>query len=267
MKSAVHARAAVLLALAACALAVCCMLGAPGQAQAAAYQSSRAVDVTTTVAGKTFEAVQYQNDKGWYVCQITMTQNGSTKTLVDGADAAFVTNGKYLYYAKVTAKLDDGWSYKQKIYRLTITSGAKKKLASGINYIPAAAYGSYLYYGSDQGPEGINLYAMNVKTKKKRHMVDVVGSVKCGSGRVVTTTNTGDAGNYPMNVFKKDGNKRKMFAKGFGAKIKGKKIIFGKLRYQDGGHIQFRVYKCSLSGKGKKAITDWLDKYPEEYLG
>ena len=45
------------------------------------------------------------------------------------------------------------------------------------------------------------------------------------------------------------------------------KIIFGKLRYQDGGHIQFRVYKCSLSGKGKKAITDWLDKYPEEYLG
>lgn len=247
-------------------LAACCLLAAPVQAHAAAYESSRAVDVTTTVGGKSFEATQYQNANGWYVCQITMTKDGVTKTLVDGASADFVTNGKYLYYAKRTARVEGNWSYKQAIYRLTIASGAKKKLVSGTDCIPVAAYGNYLYYGKDENADGIDLYALNVKTKKKRHMAAGRGAVRVANGYVVATTNTGDAGNYPMYVFKKDGSKRKMFAKGFSAKIEGKRIVYGKLRYTSSGKIQFRVYKCKLSGKSKKAVTGWLSEYPAEYL-
>ncbi len=251
-------------------LAVLLLMIPAGGAQAAArkYFDCQGADYPIDVYGVTFEAKtkQYGNE---YLADIVRTENGVSKTLLTKVNFAFVTNGIYLYYSKPVKKVADdnfGSSYNNTIYRYTIKSGKSKKLVSGVRYIPMQAIGKYLYYGQENYADGVDLYCINVNTKKKTHMVDVVGGVLIGSTRVVTSTNSGDVGNYPIYSFNFDGTARKKITDGILVNLKGKTVTFAKYKYDSKTHKDsFRLYTCTVTAKKKKAITKWIDRIPEEY--
>ena len=253
------------------ALAALLLLIPAGGAQAAArkYFSSQAADMPMDVYGVAFEAKQKQYGSD-YLADIVRTENGVSKTLVRKVDFAYVTNGIYLYYSKPGKKVntaDFGPCYKNTIYRYTIKSGKKQKMASGLRLIPVDAIGKYLYYGQENYADGIDLYSLNIKTKKKNHMVDCVGGMQIGSTRVVTSTNSGDVGNYPIYSFEFDGTKRKKITDGIFLRLRGKTITFAKYKYDVNTHKDYyRLYTCTVTAKKKKAITKWIESIPQEYF-
>lgn len=211
----------------------------------------------------TFIVKQYQKDSSYYY-KIIMKKNGKTKTIEKKMDTSFVTNGEILYYAKEGKKNED-YESMNTIYKYIVKTGKKEKIAAGINYTVCGCSGKYLYCGTNNGADGVDLYAVNVKTKKKKHMTDVVGGVYVSGNRVVTSTNSGDVGNYPIYSFKLNGSHKKKITDGILLSVKKKKIYYGKVKSD--GKEKFKVYSCSLTGKNKKALTGWIDwdKVPKEY--
>lgn len=228
---------------------------------ASKYVSSVAWDTPKTVNGATFVAKQHKVGSR-YLSKIIWTKNGKSTTILSGVEAAFVTNGKVLYYSKPTKKLS-AYSWRETIYCYNIKSKKSKKIISGTDYTVCGCSGTYLYCGNDNGADGVNLYAVNIKTKKKKHMVNAVGSVAVSNGKVVTTTNSGAIGNYPIYVFNSNGSRKKKIADGCHATIKNGKIYFVRYNYASG---KVRVYRCSLKGKNKKAVTGWCSSIPSKYL-
>lgn len=257
----------VLASAAVVALAIVfCAFAQPQDAQAASYKANMGTGAKLKVGGSAFETISYQDSRGWYVCKIVMTKGGSEKTLAYGTESEFVTNGKYLFYSKVTGLADSAaYEYKTTIYRMKISDGTEKKLVSGANWVARASSGTWLYCGKNYGADGVNLYALNVKTKKKRHMVNHTGTVIYKSGHVVTRANTGDLSNAPMHVFKKNGTGKKKIAEGLGISIRGKKINYVRCKYVSTG-VRFKAYSCTFKVKKKKALTGWIKKYPAKYV-
>ena len=59
--------------------------------------------------------------------------------------------------------------------------------------------------------DGIKLYAYDLKKKRKKYMTSGVANVLVDRNHVVTSTNSGDAGNYPINFFKLNGTGKKKY--------------------------------------------------------
>ena len=200
---------------------------------------------------------------------IYMSQEGARKprTIATEAAAAFVTNGTYLFYAKHGAAVYSrgfGTRYKQTIYRINVNTGKKKKIASGTALTPLACSGStWLYAGVNNVYEGYKLYAVNIKTGKKKLMMNSAGHVQYVSGVVLAEIHRGDAGNYPFYVFNKNGSGKKKIASALRANIRGKYIYYVVYKYSTD---KYKVYRSSLKGKNKKAVTKWLNFYPESYF-
>ena len=122
----------------------------------------------------------------------------------------------------------------------------------------------------DEMSGGVNLYAMNVSTLSKVHMVGGVGSAQYANGHVVTTSITGSAGNYPVYTFKENGTGKVKVANAFWALFRGNYLYFTKFRYKDGNGrfvSQYRVYRSDYSGKSPKAVTGWVsyNEIPRKY--
>lgn len=225
------------------------------------YVSSVAWDVPQKAGGATFVAKR-QKVGSEYFSKIIMKKNGKSKILVSKVDAAFVTNGSILYYSKNTKKIND-YTWNMTIYSYHIQSGKSVKVVSGRNYMVAGCSGKYLYCGCNNEADGIELYAVHLKTKKKKYMADVVGSVTVFDGKVLTTTNSGAAGNDPMYLFREDGSGKKKLADGNLASVKNGKIYYYKYNVET---WKIKVYSCSYNGKNKKVLTGWLDAVPAKYL-
>lgn len=226
-------------------------------AYATAYKSCRAYGVKVSVGGATFASQQYQVS-GRYTYKIKMTKSGKKKTVASDVGASFVTNGRYLYYSKYLSGPDANYKNKVALYRMDLNTNKRKKLATGMQLEAMGCSGTYLYYGTSNFDAGVNLYAMNVSTLKKRHMVNYVGTVQYGNGHVVTTTNTGAIGNCPIYSFKADGTGKVKIAKACMASIKGKYVYYTV--YKMGANYQslFKRYRSTFDGKSKKAITGWV---------
>lgn len=225
------------------------------------YVSSVAWDVPQKVGGTTFVAKR-QKVGSEYFSKIIMKKNGKSKILVSKVDGAFVTNGSILYYSKYTKKIND-YDWNMAIYSYHIQSGKNVKVVSGRNYTVAGCSGKYLYCGCDNEADGIELYAVDLKTKKKKYMMDVAGGVTVLGGRVLVTMNSGAAGNFPMYLFYEDGSGKKKLADGNLASVKNGKIYYYKYNVKN---WKIKVYSCSYNGKNKKVLTGWLDEIPEKYL-
>lgn len=233
-----------------------------GNSEAAAkYVSSVAWDTPKKIGNAIFVAKR-QKVGTEYMSKIVMKKNGKNKVLVSKVNAAFVTNGSVLYYSKHEKKISD-YTWDNAIYSYSISSGKSKKVTSGKNYTVSGCSGTYLYCGINNEADGIDLYAFNLKSKKKKHMTDVVGRVVVSNEKVLTTTNTGDSGNYPIYVFNLDGSGKKKIANGGYATIKNGKVYYSRFNEKIG---KFKMYCCSLKGKNKKPVTGWLDTIPSKYL-
>lgn len=194
---------------------------------------------------------------------LSMKKNGSTTIIDQSSSGDFITNGTTLFYATVGKKLGEEKTLNT-IWRYDIKNRTKKKVISGINYTVRQCSGNYLYCGRDNIADGINLYAYNLRTAKKKHMADVVGSVACSKNRVITGTLSGDASNGPIYSFHLNGTGKKKIATGFFLKSNAKKIYYGRYSLSDhSGKV--RIYTCDWNGKNKKPVTKWLSRIPDKY--
>lgn len=224
------------------------------------YVTNCAMGVKQTVGKTSFIAKQYKvgND---YRYKIVMKKNGKSKTIAKNTTCAFTTNGKIVYYVARGKKTGD-YSYKNTIYKYTIKSGKKSKVVAGTDYTVKGCSGSYIYCGTDLNADGVKLYAINVKTKKKTYMRDCAGGVYVAGKYVIASTNTGAPGNYPIYSYKLNGKGKKKIADGGVLKVEGNKVYYSIV---DESCCKFKVYTCSPNGNNKKEITGWLDTVPREY--
>ena len=207
------------------------------------------------VGGKTFVAKQYQEGEE-YKCKIIMKSGSKSTVIAKNTNCDFVTNGNVIYYTKSGVK--------NTIIKCNIRTGKKTKVISGYNYmVRGCSNDNYLYYGIDEGADGTDLYALNLKTKRKRHMVSGVGSAILYKKYVVTDTNSGAVGNYPINVFKLNGTGKKKIVDGCLLKVSGNKIYYATA---SDDCSKFKIYTCTLKGKNKKAISGWLERIPAKYF-
>lgn len=223
------------------------------------YVVNYSENTTIKKKGISFTAKKVKNN----VYHLIVKKNKKTKTITKKSNCNFLTDGKILYYVNRDKKLPD-YQYKNTIYKYNVATGKRTKIISGTDYAVTGCNGSYLYYGKDEGPDGITLHALNLKTKKKKYMCADVGEVIVSDKYVATGTQAGDLYNYPIYTFKANGSKKKKVATGVRPlEIKNNKLYYYRVNINN---WKVRIYKCSLNGKNKKAVTGWLNKLPDKYI-
>lgn len=236
-------------------------LQAPVPVEAAGkFVFSETQDSSVKVKGAVFTAERYLTGPGY--SKIIRKKDGKSTTILSGVDAGFATDGDVLYYSKPVKQINS-FSWKNTVYCYNIKLKKSRKIVSGRDFVVQGCSGRYLYCGNNNGADGVNLYAVNVKTKKKKHMVNTVGKVVVSDGKVLTTTNSGALGNYPIHVFNLNGSGKKKIAEGCHATIKKGKIYYARWNMKTN---KFKVYRCSLKGNNKKAVTKWLSRTPSKYF-
>ena len=222
------------------------------------YALCRGVDYTIKKRGISFTVKTVKGNK----YHLIMKKKKKTTIITKKSGADFLTDGKTVYYVNEDKKLPD-YHHKNTIYKYNIATKKRTKIITGTDYTVANCNGKYLYCGKDEGPDGIVLYALNLKTKKKKYMTSVVGDVVVSSKYVATGMLSGDANNYPIYVFKADGSKRKKVADGQPLEIKKNKLYYSRISLKT---WKYRIYKCSMNGKNKKPVTGWMKNLPKKYL-
>jgi hypothetical protein len=189
-----------------------------------------------------------------------MKKNGTKKTISTKGSGSFVAKGNILYYVQKGRAIDEDRFYNT-VYKYNIKTGKSEKIVSGVDYVVCGFSRDYLYFGVEN-VEDIDLYALNLKTKKKKHMSGAVGPVYVSKNKVITGTNSGDAGNYPIYSFNLDGTGKKKILSGSLLSVKNEKIIYCRVNEKT---WKYKVYTCSISGKNKKALTGWSERIPDKY--
>lgn len=224
------------------------------------YVSSFEWNKPVKVGGVTFEAKR-QKVGTVDMSRITMKRNGKKKTILSKVEVAFATNGSELYYTR-PKKITNDDEVTRTIYCMNLKTGKSKKVAKGKRYEIVACSGTYLYIGSDNIDMGINLYALNPKTKKQKHMADWVRGIYFSSSRVITSTAAGDVDNYPIYSFKTDGSGKIKIVDAVFLSVKKGKIYYAKYNLKTD---KYKVYSCSNTGKSKKALTGWSKTISSKY--
>ena len=222
-----------------------------------------------SIGGKIFRLVNYKGDD-YFFGKLYLKEKGHTTLLSANVNESYISNGKYLFYAKKGKRIYDSewdWNrYNHTIYRINLKTKKKKKIVSGYSYIPIGCSGNWLYAGTDNLMDGVKLYAINIKNGKKRYMDNFVDSVQCAKGRVLINYRSGDLSpGGAITIFKENGKKLKSIQDSFRGKIKGKTIYYARVKYSSDKTL-FRVYRCNLNGNKKKAVTKWSTKYPDKYI-
>lgn len=240
-----------------------------GAGSAKPYYSAEGTWDKVEIGNKSFYAESSYN--GHY--NIYMKKNGVRKTIAADTASTFVTNGLFLFYSKIGKYVDNAGGikrYKQTIYRININTGKKKRIASGTAFTPLACSGNtWLYAGVSNGYDGggYNLYAVNIKTGAKRLMKKIAIKPQYESGKVLVGSSHSDAGNAPYYIFNKNGTGKTKIGDAARARIKGKYIYYAVMNHNQSNYtIKYKVFRCNLQGKNKKAVTGWLNSFPSSYF-
>ena len=96
--------------------------------------------------------------------KLTMSEGGKTRTLAKGAYSSFVTNGRYVFYAKVGKQVGEApfYAYRQTVFRLDVDKGAKKRVGEGVNWVPFACNDKYPLSGWITDFQGLQAKYLNV---------------------------------------------------------------------------------------------------------
>lgn len=226
------------------------------------YDAGKDMSVKTENAIFTLKLSKDGNGSGSY--DIEIKKGETSKVIVSNICSDFVTNGRIIYYTKHTKPID-GYSWKNTIYCYDIKSGKKIKIISGTDYCVVGCSGKYLYFGTelDYGIAGIRLYALNMKTKKKKHLVDYAAkNIAVSNGKILVSPFSGELCNNAIYIFNNDGSGKKRIDNGCSGTIKNGKIYYYKLNVKNN---KYRLFKCSLTGKNKKTVTGWTDEVPEMF--
>lgn len=169
-----------------------------------------------------------------------------------------IKSGGYTY--TVVNKYSSKW--KARIYSQK-TGGAKKKLITVSGMVDLQyVYNGNLYYEKDNVYDGtiIDLWALNLKTGKTK-MVVPNATVKAHYGAyVVLMPNTGAVVPLNCTVYNMKTGKSRVISKDcLEANISGKKIYYAvAFGNPSASGYKTRIYSCSLSGSGKKAVSKYF---------
>lgn len=228
----------------------------------------KTVSTASMMNSAVFNGKRYQLESYSYygstAYRITESKGGSAKTLATDVKYRFITNGHYMFYSKnLRSKQyvkDIGTSLdKYALYQLDLVTGKSVRLATGPELTPFDCSGSVLYYGPYKSLYGADLYAMNLKTKKKTLMVSGVRDATYSNGYVITAPHHNVGINLPVYSFKANGKGKKKIATAMEVRVIKKRVYYividnsGKHPYPN----SYRKYSCTLRGKGKKAMTSW----------
>lgn len=249
-------------ALAFCFLTLCTGIKVEASSQ---YVTDSSIEKSKKVNGVTISCKQNypDNEDGGYNSTYTLTMKKGNKTAVVTQDSthSFATNGKVIYYAERTREVSEE-SYWNTIYKYDFSSGKQTKLVAGSEYKVAACNGKYLYYGEDWVADGMKLYCMNLKTKKKKYMRAGVGQILFCGKYVVVDTIAGDVDNYPIHLFGVDGKKKRKIANGILIRAKKNKIYYARVNLKN---YRYKVYRYNIKKKKKVAVTKWVKVIPSKY--
>ena len=233
-----------------------------------AYKSTRAWDSPVTIGKKKFYTERIQTWSGRYTSRVVKEEAGIRTVIATDTGASILTNGRYLFYSSYVGETYDSYGEKLNkyaLYRRDLKTGKETKIAVDAELAARACSGTYLYISITRAfPYDTDLYALNLKTKKKRFMTHNVGQVAYKSGRVITKGISGDASNTPLCTYSKNGTGKKTITKALSFALKGNKIYYTVVKYSSGS-VSYRTYTCSLAGKSKKAITGWEAAYPSRF--
>lgn len=234
----------------------------PGTTAQAAdcYVMNYEYNTPQNIGGAKFITKKYEKN-GTYIYKILMKKNGRTQVLLKDVENGYLTNGKIIYYVKHTEKLSD-WKWENTIYRYNIRTKKKERVISGINYTVRASNGRYLYYGQDNEADGVELHVLDMKTGKKRHIMDAVSNVHIAGNRVVISLLSGVPENLPIYSFTLKGTDKKTIAVGDLLKTKGTTVYYYRINLKTNLR---RMYSCNALGGNKKALTGWIKRIPEKY--
>lgn len=245
-----------------CFLTLCTGIKVEASSQ---YVTDSSIEKSKKVNGVTISCKQNypDNEDGGYNSTYTLTMKKGNKTAVVTQDSthSFATNGKVIYYAERTREVSEE-SYWNTIYKYDFSSGKQTKLVAGSEYKVAACNGKYLYYGEDWVADGMKLYCMNLKTKKKKYMRAGVGQILFCGKYVVVDTIAGDVDNYPIHLFGVDGKKKRKIANGILIRAKKNKIYYARVNLKN---YRYKVYRYNIKKKKKVAVTKWVKVIPSKY--
>lgn len=167
--------------------------------------------------------------------------------------------GNYLYFVKKTK------SGKQGIYGYNLISGKVKFIKTG-KYIklfetdyPRIYYGQAVNYEADQ--EGCyNLYALDLKSRKKSFIEGNVGEMRIVGENFLTLGHKTHAINTELNRFNMDGSGKKHICDAVYYYIYASKVYYYALVEEDGKEAVMKYYTCDFDGKNVTEITE------KEYL-
>lgn len=231
--------------------------------------------------GAVFQQKRHSGN-GSSICDIVMTKGGATRTLVQDADFGMATNGKYLFYSMSAYEpgtyYDRSRTTESTIYRMNLSTGERTAVVSGASLMVNAATSARLYYSVIGTGGSAKLYARSLKTGAKKAMS--LGSrtsiyalhVECAKGRVVVQPGAV----APIYSFKQSGAKRKKIVKSSSDvsvnsfSIRKGRVYYtlfkGHYDYSKGKYIaRYKAVKCSVLGKGKKAVVKWTANQGKAY--
>jgi hypothetical protein len=261
-------------------LLVCLLAVTKTKVQAAATYVTNNTSSVVEAGGAKFEAKEsYKN--GVYRYKIVMKATGKSGDLSTGKDKKavtlatgttynFATNGTLLFYSKYGKKAGlseyGGYNYINTIYCLNIKTGKKTVIAKGKNFTVENCNGTYLYCGPDNSCDGIDLYAVNLKTKAKRHMVSGISSVIFYGKKTIAVPNTENGLNIVAYIFNQSGTgKTKIGSVHRLSLINGK--IYGLIeKYDSNRRMLYRTFIFNPKTMKRKYISDWSSTYPDLFL-
>lgn len=166
-----------------------------------------------------------------------------------------IKSGSYTY--TVTQKYSP--RYQSLIYSQKKGSAKKKLLTVSGSADLKFVYKGYLYYEKDRldDPECIDFWALNLKTNKAKRICANKTVVARSGSYVVLMPNTGAVMPLKCIVYNLNTKKSKTLTNNcLGAAISGKKIYYAETSSNKvTNNYKIRIYSCSLSGSGKKAIS------------
>lgn len=237
------------------------ILSQPVLASATEYKSIKTgSNKSEKVGGKTFWCKRVKSMKNGVLYTLYTKKKGKKKNLIKGA--RFVTNGKTIYYSKLTkwASNHSLLESKYSLYKYSVKTGKSKKLFAKKGIEVLGASGKYIYYGKMQEMEGDNLYSYNIKTKRHKLIQKSVGSMIYTAGKSVFAKDGWQEGVKNVYRFNTDGSAKKVVVRG----VTDFRISNNKIEYVRFNETlrKYRKYLCDLDGKNEQVLTPWQSNYP-----
>ena len=201
--------------------------------------------------------------------RISESVSGEGEVLVNAGNGCsmgytMISDGSVLYYyLNKSMTTASGYTSVGYIYQYDIKGKNSRRIGKVKNLEAIAAYHNHcLYLNCFREVGCVDTYRFNIKTKKRICIAKGLMVVEAKGKYLILEPYSSSSGALPIYSYDCVTKKKRIIAKkGFGIQIIGNKLYCSVSRVEDesNGNSIFRIYRCKLNGKGKKAISKDLE--------